>query len=84
MPLVVPELLDGVLCESHERTVANDNCVSFGGTALQIPRPTHHKVRVSMKRHLDGALSIWHRPRKLSQHDGDGRPIPNKTPQRGA
>ena len=62
MPLVDPGLLDGVLCESRERTVANDNCVSFGGMALQIPRPTHHKVRVSVKRHLDGALSIWHGP----------------------
>ena len=30
--------LDDILCEQHERTVSPDNCVSFGGKTLQIPR----------------------------------------------
>jgi hypothetical protein len=29
--------LGDILCESHERTVGNDNCVSFEGIKLQIP-----------------------------------------------
>ena len=83
MPLVDPGLLDGVLCESQERTVANDNCVSFKGMTLQIPaqphRPTYRKLRVQVKRHPDATLSVWHDPRKLSQHDRNGRLMQNKT-----
>ena len=41
LPVVDPGLLDGVLCESHERTVTNDNCVSFAGMTLQIPAQPH-------------------------------------------
>jgi hypothetical protein len=29
--------LPDILCEQHERTVGNDNCVSFEGLILQIP-----------------------------------------------
>ncbi len=78
VPLVDPTMLDGVLCESHERVVANDNCVSFEGTALQIPaqphHPTYRKMRVTVKRDPVGGLSIWHGPRKLAEFHPDGKP----------
>ena len=87
MPLVDLSILDGILCESHERTVANDNCVSFEGMALQIPaqshRPTYRKMHMSVKRHLDGALSICHGPRKLSQYDKHGPLTQHKTSKKG-
>lgn len=76
--LVDPTMLDGTLCESHERMVQNDNCVSFNGLALQIPaqphRPTYRKMRVTVKRDLVGGLSIWHGPRKLAEFHPDGTP----------
>ena len=79
VPLIDPGLLDGVLCESHERTVTNDNCVSFEGMTLQIPaqphRPTYRKVRVQVKRNPNGELSVWHGPRTLARHAPDGTPL---------
>ena len=79
VPLVDPAVLDGVLCETHDRVVGNDNCVSFEGMAPQIPaqrhRPTCRKVRVQVKRHLNGELSIWHGPRPLARYAPDSTPI---------
>ena len=83
VPLVDPGLLDGLLCESHERLVGNDNCVSFEGMTLQIPaqphRPTCRKVRVQVKRNPNGELSIWHGPGTLARHAPDGA-LPSATP----
>lgn len=84
VPLVDPALLEGVLCESHERIVGSDNCISFEGMALQIPaqgdRPTYRRMRVQVKRPITGGLSVWHGPRKLAEHEADG--APKRTEQR--
>lgn len=68
--------LPDVLCEHHERVVANDNCVSFQGLSLQIPasddRPHYVKVRVRVHRYVDGTLAIFHGPRKLAEYDAQG------------
>ncbi len=75
VPYIGPDL-DEVLCEQFERTVGNDNCVSFEGMKLQIPadRTRHHyvKVRVRVLRHLDGRLSVFHGPRRLARYRPDG------------
>ena len=68
--------LPDILCEQHERIVGNDNCVSFGGMKLQIPADgaRHHyvKVKVRVHRYVDGALAVFHGPRKLAGYDAQG------------
>lgn len=69
--------LDDILCERFERTVGNDNCVSFEGLKLQIPADRHRchyvKARVAVLRHIDGSLAIFHGPRKLAEYGADGQ-----------
>ena len=68
--------LDDILCEKYERTVSNDNCVSFKGLFLQIPsneyRCHYVKAKVRVHRYLDGRLAIFHGPRKLAVYDANG------------
>ncbi|GHV57311.1 hypothetical protein FACS189460_3660 [Deltaproteobacteria bacterium] len=74
--------IDDVLCEQYERTVGNDNCVSFEGAKLQIPedRARMHYVRVKVRvyRYPDGRLAIFHGPRFLARYEADGRLLGNK------
>lgn len=70
--------LDDILCEQYERVVTPDNCVSFEGKSLQIPRSEHrcHYVRAKVRVHRygDGTLAVFHGPRKLAGYDTEGRP----------
>lgn len=74
--------IDDILCEHHERTVNNDNCVSFKGVSLQIPSDKYrcHYVRVKVRvhRYSDGRLAIFHGPRKLALYDAQGNLIGKK------
>lgn len=69
--------LKDILCEQHERTVGNDNCISFVKLTLQIPgdRERHHyvKTRVRVHRYVDGTLAVFHGPRKLAAYDVYGK-----------
>lgn len=69
--------LDDILCEQHERTVSSDNCVSFEGKTLQIPKDEYRcnyiRVKVRVHRCTDGTLSLFHGPRKLAEYDADGK-----------
>jgi transposase len=69
--------LGDILCEQYERTVSADNCVSFEGKTLQIPKDEcrcHYvRVKVRVHRYLDGTLALFHGPRKLAEYDGEGR-----------
>jgi hypothetical protein len=71
--------LEDILCEQYERTVGNDNCVSFDGLKLQIPQDQYrcHYVRVKVKvhRYPDGRLSVFHGPRKLAVYIPNGKEI---------
>lgn len=53
---------DHVFCFKHQRTVANDNTISFDGKRLRIPpgpkRISYAKARVDVLQHLDGRLAI--------------------------
>ena len=77
VPLGADTDLDAILCEPRERTVGRDNCVQFGGLALQLPshqrRPHHLKAKVKVRRHMDGTLSVWHGPRRLARYGADGQ-----------
>ena len=68
--------LNDILCEQHERTVSPDNCVSFEGKTLQIPKDEYrcNYIRVKIRIHLyiDGSMAIFHGPRKLAEYDADG------------
>ena len=74
--------LPDILCEQHERTVGNDNCVSFAGLSLQIPCDAlrHHYVRarVRVHRYVDAMLAVFHGPRKLAAYDVRGLPATDK------
>ena len=68
--------LPDILCEQHERTVGNDNCVSFEGLSLQIPadelRYHYVRTRVRVHRYVDATLALFHGPRKLATYDATG------------
>ena len=79
-----PAALDDILCEIHERVVGRDNCVRFERLALQLPadrrRPHYVKARVKVRRHADGALSVWHGPRKLARYGPGGELLAEELP----
>jgi transposase len=68
--------IDDVLCEKHERTVGKNNCVSFEGLTLQIPKDQYRchyvKAKVRIHRYVNGQLAIFHGPRKLAIYDAKG------------
>jgi len=70
------EQLENILCEQHERIVSRDNCVSFEGLTLQIPadqyRCNYIKAAVRVHRYPDGALALFHGPRRLASYHPDG------------
>ena len=75
VPFISGSLPD-ILCEQHERTVGNDNCVEFAGLSLQIPSDEfrHHYVRTKVRvhRYVDQTLALFHGPRKLASYDAKG------------
>ena len=68
--------LDDILCEQYERTVGKDNCVRFEKLVLQIPSDRHRchyvKAKVRVHRYQDGALAVFHGPRRLAEYDAKG------------
>ncbi len=79
--------LDDVLCEHYERTVGNDNCVSYEGIKLQIPADQYRchyvKAKVRVHKYTDGSLAIFHGPRKLADYGSTGKLIPAKHETQG-
>ena len=75
VPYVGRDLAD-ILCLQHERTVGNDNCVSYNRLSLQIPPDRHrrHYVKASVRVHEypDGTLAVFHGPRRLARYAPDG------------
>jgi transposase len=80
--------LADILCEKQQRVVGNDNCVRYEGRLLQIPEQRHrrHFVRASVTMHdyPDGALAIFHGPRRLANYAADGTLIIREAPTRSA
>lgn len=69
--------IDDILCEQHERTVSADNCVSFEGKKLQIPKNEYRcnyiRVKVRVHRYPDGSLAVFHGPRRLADYGSNGQ-----------
>jgi hypothetical protein len=76
VPFLGGNLAD-ILCEHHERTVGNDNCVRFNALSLQIPADQHRahyvKAKVMVHRHGDDTLAIFHGPRCLAHYNAAGK-----------
>ena len=87
VPFISGSLPD-ILCEHHERTVGNDNCVSFEGLSLQLPADElrHHyaRTKVRVHRYVDATLAIFHGPRKLAAYGQRGTPSAPKEALRAA
>jgi hypothetical protein len=69
--------LPDILCAQFERTVGNDNCVSFEGRKLQIPssqeRAHYVKTCVRVHRYVDATMALFHGPRRLAVYDTQGQ-----------
>ena len=74
--------LEQLLCEEDERVVAQDNTVTWQGVRLQIAkqpgRPTCAGLRVLVRRHLDGAYTVWRGPQCLALYTIQARPSPRR------
>jgi len=70
----VPKTIDlgRVFCFKHERTVNNDNTVSFNNRLLQIGpselRVSFAKCKVTVYEHIDGSLSVGYGPHILGYY----------------
>ena len=77
--------LDTILCEREERTVGQDNVVTFDELRLQIAkqpgRRTCAGLRVTVRRDIHGRLSVWHGARCFGRYDGEGRLLPLHRPK---
>jgi len=64
--------LDKIFCLKHERTVNNDNTVSFNNRILQIGpselRISFTKCRVIVSEHLDGSITIGYGPHMIGYY----------------
>lgn len=62
--------LKQILCWKEERTVANDNTISFHGKKFQIPpsprRQTFAKAKVAVHLCLDGSIHIFHKRQRIA------------------
>lgn len=71
--------LDPILCHEDERVVGGDNTVTFGRRVLQIaPQPGRRScagLRVTVREHLDGRLTITHGARRFGTYAADGQPV---------
>jgi hypothetical protein len=81
VPFISGSLPD-TLCEPHERTVGNDNCVALEGLTLQIPADGFRypcvRTKIRVHRCVDATWALFHGPRKLTACDARGLPITNK------
>lgn len=82
VPLLDIPLTD-IFCDQSERTVGQDNCVSFEAMVLQIPQDQHRmhyvKTKLRVHRYHDGSLAVFHVPRKLAEYNRAGKDKNSKT-----
>ena len=75
-PCTNQDQLDDILCEEYRRTVRKDNRVRFKGLLLRLPTDRlmfrMANARVTVRRHLDGTLSISSGVRRLARYHADG------------
>ena len=71
--------LDAILCVEVERVVARDNTVSVGTRLLQLAAQPGRRscagLRVTVRQHLDGHLTVSQGTRPLGRFTADGQPV---------
>lgn len=64
--------LEQIFCHQEERLVARDNTVAFEGRTFQLARQPGRRscagLQVTIRRHLNGAYSIWAAARRLGRY----------------
>ena len=74
--------LERIFSLQFERSVNRDNTVSFRNLSLQIERvhwrATLAGCQVVVHQHLNGTLSLTHRPHCLGRYDAGGAPLSTK------
>ncbi len=79
--------LDKIFCFKHERTVNNDNTISFKNRILQIGpselRISFAKCRVTVYEHLDGSISIGYGPHMIGYYTPKGLSANSPCKQKG-
>ena len=77
--------LDQILCHEEERSVGQDNVVTFDGVRLQLAkqpgRRTCAGLRVTVRRHVNGQHTVWRGTQCLGRYEADGRPLPGLVPR---
>ena len=83
-PLLTVEL-DLILCHEEDRTVSPDNVVVLEGVPLQLAKQPGRRscagLRVTVRRHLSGAHTVWRGPQCLGLYDASGRPQTGPRPR---
>lgn len=68
--------LKDILCIQEQRTVNKDNTVRYDNKILQIPKDKYRchyvKAKVMVHEYTDGAMAIFHGPRRLADYDANG------------
>src|SRR5262245_13959875 len=71
--------LDTILCHEDTRAVAHDNTVTVAGRTFQIaPQPGRRScagLRVIVRRHLDGSVTVMRGTQCFGRFRADGRPM---------
>jgi hypothetical protein len=72
---VSSQQLEQSLCFKSQRTVANDNTVSFEGVVFQIPKrspyPSYANKRIQVHVLLDGAVEFFYQQEKIARFDSE-------------
>jgi len=72
MPVPKTMDLDKIFCFKHERTVNNDNTISFNNRILQIGpselRISFAKCKVTVYEHIDGSITIGYGPHMIGYY----------------
>lgn len=74
--------IDDVLCIQNERTVRNDNTVSYNSKILQIPANEYRyhfvKAKVKINQYPDGTMAIFYGPMCIGKYDAEGKLLKEK------
>jgi transposase len=77
--------LDDILCVEEQRTVGNDNVVRYDNKHLQIgkqrERATCKGLKVQVRQHLDGTISVVRGVKVLGRFTADGLPLEHSPPR---
>jgi transposase len=79
-------VLDDILCIEEERIVTNDNVVRYNNKYIQISkqqdRATCKGLKVTVREHLDGSISVLRGVKLLGSYDKEGQELVLEEPKK--